>query len=72
MEPPPGTGTNPNKVWNMKKVVYGLNQASREWNKHLDQCLKAMSYTSLQSKPCTYVYTDMKIRTRHSGCLLTI
>jgi hypothetical protein len=30
MEPPPGTGNNPNEVWKLKKAVYGLKQASRE------------------------------------------
>jgi hypothetical protein len=32
MEPPPGTGNNPNKVWKLKKAVYSLKQASRECN----------------------------------------
>jgi hypothetical protein len=58
MEPPPGTGTNPNKVWKLKKAVYGLKQVSREWNKHLDQCLQSMGYKSLQREPCIYLHED--------------
>jgi hypothetical protein len=58
MEPPPGTGTNSNEVWKLKKAVYGLTQASREWNKHLDQCLQAMGYRSLQKEPCIYWHRD--------------
>jgi hypothetical protein len=54
MELPPSTETNPNKMWKLKKAVYGSKQASREWNKHLDWCLQAMGYKSLQSKPCIY------------------
>jgi hypothetical protein len=54
MELPPGTGTNPSEVWKLKKAVYGLKQASREWNKHLDRCLQLMSYRSLQSEPCIH------------------
>jgi hypothetical protein len=58
MEPPPGTGTDPNEVWKLKKAVYGLKQASREWNKHLDRCLQTMGYKSLQSEPCIYRHKD--------------
>jgi hypothetical protein len=58
MEPPPGTGTNSNEVRKLKKAVYGLKQVSREWNKHLDRCLQAMSYKSLQSKLCIYWHRD--------------
>jgi hypothetical protein len=58
MEPPPGTGTNSNEVWKLKKAVYGLKQASREWNKQLDWCLQAMGYKSLQSELCIYQHED--------------
>jgi hypothetical protein len=58
MEPPPGTGTSSNEVWKLKKAVYGLKQVSREWNKHLDWCLQAMCYKSLQSEPCIYRHVD--------------
>jgi hypothetical protein len=54
MESPPGTGTNSNKVWKLKKAVYGLKQVSRKWNKNQDRCLQAMDYKSLQSEPCIY------------------
>jgi hypothetical protein len=55
MEPSPGAGNNPNEVWKLKKAVYALKQASREWNKHQDRCLQAMGYKCLHSEPRTRI-----------------
>jgi hypothetical protein len=41
------------------KMLYGLKQSGREWNKELDNKLKKHDFNKLRSDPCTYI--------RHKG-----
>ena len=37
-------------------MLYGLKQASREWNRELDHKLKRKGYVRLHSDPCVYIW----------------
>jgi len=49
MEEPPEFGDGTDKVWLLKKSLYGLKQASRSWNSKVDSKLKEWGYTQLKS-----------------------
>jgi hypothetical protein len=47
-----------NKVLKLKKSLYGLKQASHEWNKNIHQSLLELGFTATKSDPCIYVRDD--------------
>ena len=49
----------------LKKALYGLRQASREWNQRIDVFLKAFKLTQSAADNCVY-FSD------HNGCRLLI
>ena len=49
----------------LKKALYGLRQASREWNQRIDAFLKAFKLTQSSADTCVY-FSD------HTGCRLLI
>ncbi|GBP89832.1 Retrovirus-related Pol polyprotein from transposon TNT 1-94 [Eumeta japonica] len=44
----------PKRVLRLEKAIYGLKQAGREWNTKLDEVLRSMSFTPLESERCLY------------------
>jgi hypothetical protein len=51
----------PNKVWLLKKAVYGLRQAGREWNVDLNGFIvNQLGFTRLISDPCMYFKISKK------------
>lgn len=44
----------PGDVWLLLKSLYGLVQAGRNWNKHLDQFLKGLGFKAVGHEPCIY------------------
>jgi hypothetical protein len=44
-----------NMVCKLIKSIYGLKQASRNWNKEIDAFMRSIGYTPLVSDPCVYI-----------------
>nr|GFC56302.1 retrotransposon protein, putative, Ty1-copia subclass [Tanacetum cinerariifolium] len=53
----------PNRVCKLKRSIYGLKQASRQWNKRFDDEIKKFGFTQNRDEPCVYQ--------KASGCNIT-
>jgi hypothetical protein len=49
-----------NKVCKLKKVIYGLKQSSRAWNKKADAAMQERGYRKSEYEPCVYFKIDKK------------
>lgn len=54
MEQPDGFNQDPSMVWKLNKSLYGLKQASRNWNIEIHKYLISIGYQQLKSDPCIY------------------
>lgn len=45
----------PNAVCKLKKALYGLRQAGRQWHTELDRVLRSIDLFPTDSDPCIYV-----------------
>ncbi|GJZ83547.1 retrotransposon protein, putative, ty1-copia subclass, partial [Tanacetum coccineum] len=45
----------PNRVCKLKRSIYELKQASRQWNKRFDDDIKKFGFTQNHNEPCVYL-----------------
>ncbi|GJR95439.1 retrotransposon protein, putative, ty1-copia subclass [Tanacetum coccineum] len=45
----------PNRVCKLKRSIYGLKQASKQWNKRFDNEIKKFGFTQNRDDPCVYL-----------------
>jgi hypothetical protein len=43
-----------NKVCKLQRSIYGLVQASRSWNTHFDEVIKAFGFIQVYEETCIY------------------
>ena len=58
MKQPEGYSDGTPRICQLIKTLYGLKQASREWNLELDRKLRKRGYTRLRSDSCVYMWRD--------------
>ncbi|GJX41439.1 retrotransposon protein, putative, ty1-copia subclass [Tanacetum coccineum] len=46
---------HPNKVFKLQRSIYGLKQASRNWNKRFDEEIKKFDFSQNLDEPCVYL-----------------
>lgn len=45
-------------IYKLKRSIYGLKQAGRQWNKKLDASLREAGFTQSEQEPCLYTKFD--------------
>ncbi|GKC86399.1 putative retrotransposon protein [Tanacetum coccineum] len=45
----------PNQLYKLKRFIYGLKQASSQWNKRFDDEIKKFGFSHNRDEPCVYV-----------------
>nr|GFC12781.1 retrotransposon protein, putative, Ty1-copia subclass [Tanacetum cinerariifolium] len=45
----------PNHICKLKRFIYGVKQASRQWNKRFDDEIKKFDFTQNPDEPCVYI-----------------
>ena len=55
LEPPEGSRSDQGNVWKLKKAIYGLKQAPKQWNETLGRVLQEMHFNKLRSDEAVFI-----------------
>ncbi|GJT44267.1 retrotransposon protein, putative, ty1-copia subclass [Tanacetum coccineum] len=58
----------PNRVCKLKHSIYGLKQASRQWNKRFDDEIKKFGFTQNRDEPCVYMKASGSVKAYLGKC----
>ena len=47
-------GDGDHRVCKLQRFIYGLKQASRSWNHHVDEAIKLFDFIKNEEEPCAY------------------
>jgi len=61
MYQPEGFHNNTSRVFKLTKSLYGLNQATKNWNKKITVLLKTMDFTDTEDDLCAYYNNNKSI-----------
>lgn len=61
MEQPEKFNDGTNRVCRLRRSIYGLKQAGRQWNLKLDEALRKFGLRKSQLDPCVYYTDDLQI-----------
>jgi hypothetical protein len=48
------------EIWQLKKALYGLRQAAKQWNEKLSEVLLLLGHTQSQADPCLFYKGDAR------------
>jgi len=69
MKSPEGHHSFNKCFWKLKKALYDLKQAGKEWNEKLNNELLKLNFRRAKSEPCVYIKTD---RNNKTICILSV
>jgi len=72
MKAPQGHEDYENKIWKLKKAIYGLKQSGREWNNTLNNTLNSIGFEKLKCDPCIYIRKQKGYKRKHYMCYRNI
>ena len=55
MKTPEGDSYYKKGFWKLRKTLYCLKQAAREWNNSINEVLKDFGFERLISEPCVFI-----------------
>jgi hypothetical protein len=58
LEQPPHVSDGTSRVWKLKKAIYGLKQAGRQWHHKLSESMEANNYTRSQYDPALFIHNN--------------
>ncbi|SDA04213.1 BZ3500_MvSof-1268-A1-R1_C124g00674 [Microbotryum saponariae] len=71
MTTPRGFDFPSDKVLRLRRSIYGLKQAGRIWNRHIDTSLRNLGYKATGTDHCIYSRIDDQQRPHYIACMST-
>ena len=63
VKPPPELEQNPDVLWKLRKVLYGLNTSPKLWQQHLSSKLEELGLRKNKADPCIFMGEKLLVMT---------